>query len=490
ELGHALGLKHPFTDPNGVGGEGTSPFLGAINRSSQNGPASYTGAENDAVFTIMSYNSSEDQWQLKFSDLDIAALQYLWGPSKTTRSQDTTYVIDYSGGNYGVTAPGYTSPSSFIWDGNGNDRIDASSVTAGNGVTVYLTPGYWGYVNALRADTVAGGDAGISDSSTWVNQRITAPGQITINFGTSIEHLKGSPDNDFLFGNELGNSIEGGSGGDSIEGWAGGDTLVGGSGDDTLRGGTGDDNLTGGEGTDTAAFSGAFVDYTIAYDLSTQTFTIIDKTVGRDGTDKVFAVERFQFSDGTKLAANFTSPLPESPPGPTDWSSKTTSFLNSLTQSQWLALRSDDLGALTTVQWSSLYTAALGFLSTTQWTQIQTDDLVSLKVDRWGSISTMKLDAMLESQWRAMTSDALRALSSSQWQSVATDDLQALNQSQWQSLATDDLRALTSSQWQSLATDDLQALGSSQWSMVETVDLVALTSPQWQAMATDDLRAL
>ena len=53
EIGHALGLSHPYEDP-------------------------YNGNWNTGD-TIMSYNSGPDGWDTWFSDLDIAALIQIWG---------------------------------------------------------------------------------------------------------------------------------------------------------------------------------------------------------------------------------------------------------------------------------------------------------------------------------------------------------------------------------------------------------------------------
>lgn len=52
-------------------------------------------------------------------------------------------------------------------------------------------------------------------------------------------------------GNELANTIDGGSGNDTLAGLAGADTLNGGAGNDTLDGGAGADKLNGGDGDDT-----------------------------------------------------------------------------------------------------------------------------------------------------------------------------------------------------------------------------------------------
>jgi serralysin len=63
EVGHALGLRHPFDEPDASGGIAPPPYL--------------QGAEDHTAWSVMSYNSSPEQYYLRFSPLDIAALQYL-----------------------------------------------------------------------------------------------------------------------------------------------------------------------------------------------------------------------------------------------------------------------------------------------------------------------------------------------------------------------------------------------------------------------------
>lgn len=240
EVGHALGLKHPFSHQQaGEGGIADAPYL--------------TGIEESTTWTVMSYESNPAQYLLSYSPLDIAALQYIYGPSTTSRTGNDTYKIS-------------PTTSNFIWDGAGSDTIDLSSVN--QGATTYLTPGYWGFVGIAKATT------------------ISAAGQITVNFGTTIENLIGSSYNDKLYGNEVANTINGGAGNDLIEGLEGNDTLIGGQGDDQLNGGT---------GIDTAQFSSSWVNYKTS--LTDKVFSVTDKRSGSDGTDSLIGVERLKFTD-------------------------------------------------------------------------------------------------------------------------------------------------------------------------------------------------
>jgi len=192
ELGHAMGLKHPFED---------TPTL--------------SSAEDNTANSIMSYTSSGGPYST-FSPYDVAALMWIYGG-------------DGLGGSFGVSTTG-----------------------------------------------------------------------------------------EYIMGNSNANTITGGSGNDKLEGLAGNDTINGGTGNDSLTGGGGNDTVTGGTGSDTAIFSGNFADYTVTYDAASSSFSITDKTSGRDGTDLVTGVETFQFADTTKTSSSMLPDTTVPPSIPTN----------------------------------------------------------------------------------------------------------------------------------------------------------------------------
>jgi len=223
EIGHALGLKHPFAVTDSVGHTEDAPYL--------------PNSDDATTWSVMSYNSSaetHDQQRLQYSPLDLAALQYLYGPSPTARAGDDAYAID-------------SQKPNFIWDGAGTDTLSAAACA--QACTVYLTPGYWGYVGAARAD------------------HITAAGQITVNFGTTIENLVGSAHDDALYGNAADNRIEGGAGNDTLD---------------------------GGEGIDTAVFTVPYAQAHIS--RSADVYTVQTPS---DGSDTLQNIEWLQFTDQT-----------------------------------------------------------------------------------------------------------------------------------------------------------------------------------------------
>ncbi len=227
EIGHALGLKHPFGHDDALGNSGTGPFLPT--------------AEDNVLYSIMSYTGIERN-PGQFSPLDIASLQYIYGPAANYHAGDTHYTIGRD--------------DMMIGDGGGNDTIDGSGQT--QDLTLFLEAGYWSDVGA-KAST------------------ITARGQITIDFGTVIENAVGGAGNDLIIGNAVANSISGGTG------------------NDLLRGGGGDDRLDGGAGRDTAAYDGARAGYTVA---RTGAGLLVTDKAGLEGSDSLSGIERLLFADG------------------------------------------------------------------------------------------------------------------------------------------------------------------------------------------------
>jgi Ca2+-binding RTX toxin-like protein len=183
EIGHALGLKHPFAADDSLGHPDLGPFL--------------PKADDNVLYSIMSYTGIERN-PGTFSPLDIAALQYVYGAASGYHGDDTRYTI---GRDYLM-----------IGDGGGNDTIDGAAQT--QDLTLSLEQGEWSHVGAK-------------------GETITARGQITIDIGTVIENAIGGSGNDLILGNAVANSIGGGAGNDLLRGGGGDDRLDGGAGRDT-----------------------------------------------------------------------------------------------------------------------------------------------------------------------------------------------------------------------------------------------------------------
>ncbi|MDA8685176.1 M10 family metallopeptidase, partial [Planktomarina temperata] len=175
EIGHALGLKHPFEDPKIA-----------------------TELDN-TKYTVMSYTSDNDGATSNASNgldyiisstpmvYDIAAIQHLYGPA-INNDNATVYQLD-------SIAP----VSKTIWDSGGVDTIDLTSVTTD--VILDLRPGH---------------------SSTIKTDSWTLIDNIGLAFGTEIENVIAGPGNDQIQANDLANlfTFKTGFGNDVIYGFA------------------------------------------------------------------------------------------------------------------------------------------------------------------------------------------------------------------------------------------------------------------------------
>jgi serralysin len=259
EIGHTLGLKHPF--------EGATTL-----------PSSLDNLTN----TIMTYYAKDlsdnniypsfgkDGWITYYifpetpMVLDIAAIQYIYGANNNYKTGDDTYTFD-------LTKPFFKT----IWDAGGKDTISVSNFSLA--CVINLTPGNYSSLHYPRpADT--GGETVTYDGTN----------NLGIAFNCIIENAIGGSGNDKLTGNSANNSLDGGPGND---------TLDGGGGNDTLYGGLGNDTLSGGTGIDTAQFTGARGSYITSSNKTA--FTVSDQRVGNNGTDSLTGVERLKFSDKT-----------------------------------------------------------------------------------------------------------------------------------------------------------------------------------------------
>lgn len=215
ELGHAIGLKHPFDlDPaNDI-----------------------TLPENlDNVFyTVMSYTTHPegfeyiaDRYPYTPMVFDIAAVQFLYGPNTSHNAGDTVYNFDQSGLYFET-----------IWDGGGEDTIMYSSTA---GARIDLRGGNWSslgepvHIQHLWDDSMDFDD----ERTVWMAE------------GADIENASGGSGGDEIFGNELDNSLSGNGGDDELSGGAGSDELSGSDGRDDLSGAGGSDTLSGGNDRDT-----------------------------------------------------------------------------------------------------------------------------------------------------------------------------------------------------------------------------------------------
>jgi serralysin len=199
EIGHALGLDHPFEDPG------------------------FPVSEDTMSRTIMSYSAIAGD-QSSFFDyhpttpmpLDIQAIQYLYGVNNNFRKGDDIYHYSDS-----------TIYHETLWDSGGIDTIR-----------------YDGDLPAfIQLQSGEGSYIGSTVYAISAVESITVP-NVWIAYDTIIENASGGRHDDILHGNALDN------------------ILTGNEGNDTFFGMAGDDILLGGTGIDKALFSGIQYDYT------------------------------------------------------------------------------------------------------------------------------------------------------------------------------------------------------------------------------------
>ena len=309
ELGHAVGLKHPF--------DGNVRLAADLDNTSQ---------------TLMSYSWSGGA-RSQFSPLDVEALQHLYGEARAnagwswalvsgvftlTAGLDADVVIgvrtenrlmgragadqmfgaalnDTLIGDFGndTLSGGYGDDRLFggvgrdsLSGGRGNDDLrgndgndtltggegsDTLRGDAGNDRIFGDEPGdVWGFADLIYGgegdDTITGtgsdtmyGDAGNDRlfAGHGSNRLFGGAGDDTIHGGDSGHMLiRGGDGNDLIYGQTPGatfagwDTLDGGAGHDTLHGGAGSDSLSGANGNDLLFGGTGWDTLTGGAGDD------------------------------------------------------------------------------------------------------------------------------------------------------------------------------------------------------------------------------------------------
>ena len=205
ELGHAMGLNHPFD---------STPLFPGVQVSGDLG----TYELNQTVYTVMSYNEgyngqppTSNAYGLAgtLGTLDIAALQAVYGANMTTRTGDDTYTLP--------TANATGTFWSSIWDAGGTDTIDNSASTLAATIDLRVAE-----LNGAHAGGYISSNAGIQ-------------GGLLIANGAVIENVIGGSGSDTITGNDADNTIDGGQGADRIEGGVGKDTLRGGDGNDVLK---------------------------------------------------------------------------------------------------------------------------------------------------------------------------------------------------------------------------------------------------------------
>ncbi|MBF0158408.1 MAG: Ig-like domain-containing protein [Magnetococcales bacterium] len=216
ELGHALGLKHPFETATG------NSVVLKVDDNEQFTIMSYTSQPKDLYLETTANGWNYANWNIGgYMLYDVAMLQQLYGANRNTRNGDTTY--SWANG---------TRLQEVIWDGGGSDTIAATGWT--RPCLIDLRPGYFSSIGLF--DPLAQLPSGVSISSDALankNRFYDGSNNLVIAYGAQIEHAVGGLGNDCLIGNEGANTLTGGAGQDRLIGHAGADSLIGGDGVDS-----------------------------------------------------------------------------------------------------------------------------------------------------------------------------------------------------------------------------------------------------------------
>ena len=288
EIGHGIGLKHPFED--------TPRLRSDLDNKSQ---------------TVMSYTGSYPSFAL--GPLDIQAGQYLYGLPSSDGSHIASYAWNTT--TQTMTQTGFATA----------DRIRGNAgfnvINAGGGNDVVLGNSRSDTLRGEAGDDVLHGEGG--DDALYGGDGIDTlwgvagndglfgeAGNDVLWGGDGNDTVNGDAGNDSVLGNGGNDSLSGGDGLDTLWGYDGNDLLIGDAGNDYLgglagndsqTGGAGDDTHAGGEGTDIVQFSGTRATYQII--KSGNSYQIRDKTANRDGTDWISDVEIARFSN---MSVDFT----------------------------------------------------------------------------------------------------------------------------------------------------------------------------------------
>lgn len=310
ELGHAVGLSHPFLEG------GTTP--------SASTGVTLTSLYDNARYTMMSYNQNKQYdrnavvsniqmqangaYTFNYTTAnpstpmlyDVAALEAFYGVSANTNLGNTNYT--FTDGEVVLRN---------IVDSGGVDTIDGS--TQSRSSVINLNAGTFSSIGIATVDQMAtkaaeealaayealnGGPN--ANSASYLAQFKTNFLNSMSGLDTAANTIYQTANNDALYLGQDNVSIAYSATIENAKGGAGDDRLTGNNVDNALQGGAGDDILEGGGGTDTAVFTGVYADYTITHNSDgSVTVTDNNNTDGDEGVDTLSGIEAIEFSDQT-----------------------------------------------------------------------------------------------------------------------------------------------------------------------------------------------
>lgn len=335
ELGHALGLSHPF----------------------EHDDRTLVAEMDNQEHTVMTYNSTSP-YTTELGSLDVVALQQIYGDGSAQEDWEVfanasnTVVIRGSEADDFILATGNETRvdgyggddhiegresndslegdagNDTLYGRHGEDTIKAGADddliygdspetfnlgdadllygNAGNDMVygqrgddvIYGQNGNDTVFGGYEDDTVYAGRGNDSIDGEYGNDDLRGSGGLdTLNGNSGDDYLKGQDGRDLLNGGFGADTLNGGEGNDTLNGDSDNDKLYGSAGADQLNGGFGDDLLKGGEGNDTLnsgdgndiIFGGTGADtFVFAYDDAFEINTVKDF---EDGIDLIRIIE-------------------------------------------------------------------------------------------------------------------------------------------------------------------------------------------------------
>lgn len=235
EIGHGLGLGHQGNYNAGVGTPTYDNSAIWANDSWQQSMMSYWSQFANT------YDIGDYAQLISPMAVDWIALNdlYAWQGYGTGNAFNGDTVWGFGTNISTATSNAYANIAAFadtnafcIVDGSGIDTLDFSGFFANQ------------TINLLPASSLSTAGA-LSSVGGLVNN-------MTIAVGTIIENAYGGWGNDFLYGNNYGNVLDGNAGNDYILAFDANDVVYGGTGDDTMYGYEGNDAIYAGAGDDYA----------------------------------------------------------------------------------------------------------------------------------------------------------------------------------------------------------------------------------------------
>jgi Ca2+-binding RTX toxin-like protein len=333
EIGHAVGLKHPFEGDRTLALELDSHDHTVMSYTGRGTAARLQHLDIDALRSLYGSSTPADGTLEKFSFNSASqVLTQVWGERSSTIAG--TGIRDNINAGAGNDIVAGMNGNDILKGGSGSDRLfggAGNDVLDGGSGDDYIFGGNHQYDYAAGNDTVDYGDSrgavtirlegGTANGSSIGHDRLY-----------DIDNVNGGRGNDDMSGNSLTNLFRGDSGADALRGlggddelrggndkdrlWGGdgndrlfgeasSDTLDGGSGDDRLDGGTGTDRLTGGTGRDSFTFAaGYFRDVVTDFENNLDTIRL-DRDLWGGGLSITEVLEEFARQSGANVILDF-----------------------------------------------------------------------------------------------------------------------------------------------------------------------------------------